>query len=184
MSAMQRIYKDMTPNQLAIVSVNATLDGDDETPREILAYVPRKTYSQPDIHYSDLAQFLEGMTIALTADYYYAATLHASILVEMMRNTFRPGTIDTDDAAIEGNADHIKEMVEAANHWKDSRDMVDHFATVICKETGLDEVIVRKRAKFPAKGPEGFPECLSPKLRREYDEMLSGFRENFQRYAA
>ena len=44
MRALTSLYKDMTPGQLAIMAVNASMSGDDETPKTILSYVPKKTY--------------------------------------------------------------------------------------------------------------------------------------------
>lgn len=181
---IQRLYKDMTPRQLAVVSVNAELAGDETTPREILAYIPRKNYTMSDAAYGDTAQYLMGMVIALMADYYQSHASYASVMVEVMRKTHRPGTIDTDDNVIAANAVTLERMVDRAHYWRTRRDMIDHFCSVVCEESGLDEAIVRKRAGLPDDGPENHPECLSDELKRELDEMLSGWRESFSRCAA
>ena len=91
MRSITTLYKEMTPSQLAIVSVNASLNGDDETPKAILGYVPKRTYSCTDAGYTDLAQFVTAWLLAIGSDYWKARAKHIGSLFYLTRIAAKSG---------------------------------------------------------------------------------------------
>lgn len=184
-TSIRRLYKDMTPRQLAVVAVNAELAGDYDTPKEILAHIPRKTYAMSDAAYTDTAQFLEGMVIALMADYWQACAMHTGLTLALTTKIRRPDSLDADDDVIEQNREELLRIMRMADDWRETMEMFDHLCTVICEETGLDEKTVRKRSRLPDEGPTDFDlESLSPQNRSLFEETTKTWRENLTHLAA
>jgi hypothetical protein len=185
-ASLQRIYKDMAPEQLAVVAVNFDLNGDHESSHALLAYVPKKQYLATDARYSDYAQYLEGMVVALGNDFWKATALHLYSLLELSRWSRTDGKHEESMTAeaFEKQQDRLDTLLERAIAWRQNAEMLSGVCTTICKETGISEDALRDQIGMDAADASFNPENLPENVRKQMDAILENFRNGKKRVTA
>ena len=171
MRSITTLYKEMTPSQLAIVSVNASLNGDDETPKAILGYVPKRTYSCTDAGYTDLAQFVTAWLLAIGSDYWKARAKHIGSLFYLTRIAAKTGSLE--------DLERADKVLDATQDWDTCAKVISYACSLACREIGLDEEAARKYLELP-EAEVLDRDSLSP----EYCEMLESIMSNWREAVA
>ena len=148
------------------------MSGDDETPKTILTYVPKKTYLCTDARYTDLAEFLTGWITAIGADFWKAKAMHIYNLFQLSRTSSL-----TDE---ELDLERADQMLNATLAWNGYANVVSYGCSLVCKETGLDEAAVRKHIGLP-EAEEIDIESLSTEHRETLDHIMSIFHDAMKR---
>lgn len=183
---LQRIYKDMSPSQLAVLAVNFDLTGDHESSRALLAHVPKKQYLATDSRYSDYAMFLEGMGVALGCDFWKATALHLFSLLELSRWSRLDGKHEAamSAEAFEKQQDTLDTLLERATAWRRNAQMLSHVCTIICQETGISEDALRDRIGMHRADTSFNPDDLPESAKEQMEEILANFRDGKKRTTA
>ncbi|MFM2004456.1 MAG: hypothetical protein RLZZ09_111 [Pseudomonadota bacterium] len=163
-ASLNSIYRQMPPKTLAAMVLNAAVVRDEDTVNRIMAAVPRRTYSCPDIAYQWTRDALETALLTLGMEWWRNIAMQQVCTGGVLR------------AANEEDYDNLLEWDARHAKWRRAGAVIDAVLHTLCAECGLDEPAIRNWLNLPPKaGME--PEPFDDEQREDFEAMVKNWRQ-------
>jgi hypothetical protein len=165
LSQVGKLYTQMPPSALASLVMNAAVAGEFAEAEKIIAAVPRKTYTCPDVQYQWRRDAMETGLLALGVEYWHCV----SMMMVANAAVFSHGYDE------EASLPEVLAADTACQRWAAHHRALDATLAALCEYAALDERRIRSWLRIPA--ARGNQAALTDVEQAVVEERLAAWRK-------